>query len=99
MDIHKNARSCASSRALIAERYRAGENMADIAAAIGLSERRAWQWLARARSSDHEPLVDRSSRPRRVRRIPDEQREAIIEARRKRWTCRRIAREVGRSVS
>lgn len=100
MDIHKNARSCPASRVLIVKRRAAGESVAAIAAAIGLSERRAWEWLARARQSPDQPLVDRSSRPKRVKAISEAERDAIIEARRKRrWTCRRIAREVGRSVS
>ena len=99
MDIHKNARSCAASRALIAERRAAGAKMAEIAEAIGLSERRAWHWLARARASSDEVLADRSSRPHRIRTISDEERQTIIASRQKRWTCRRIAREVGRSVS
>ena len=99
MDIHKNARSCPASRVLILKRHAAGESIAAIAEAIGMSERRAWEWLARARQSPHEPLVDRSSRPKRIKTISEAERDAIIEARRKRWTCRRIAREVGRSVS
>src|SRR5436305_4908942 len=98
MDAHKNARSVAASRALLIERYeRHGWSLADAAFAIGISERRAWTWLARHRAG--ESLQDRSSAPHVVRRIGDDERDRIVELRRLHWTCRRIARSTGRSVS
>jgi transposase InsO family protein len=44
-------------------------------------------------------LTDRSSAPHRRVSLREEERARIIELRRLKWTCRRIARAVGRSVS
>jgi transposase InsO family protein len=97
MDIHQNARSCAASRALLIGRYLAGEPMSAAAGSLGLSERRGWEWLRRHRQG--EPLHDRSSAPQRVRRISDRERDQIVALRRRRWSCRRIARATHRSVA
>ena len=100
MDIHKNARTLPASRALLAERYLVEKQMAKVAKEIGVSERRAWHWLKRYRSQQESALMDRSSRPKRSpKAISEEERKAIVELRRGRWTCRRIAGEVKRSVS
>lgn len=100
MDMHKNARTLPASRALLAERYLAGNRMARVAREIGVSERRAWHWLKRYRSREDDALMDRSSRPKRSpKAISEEERAAILERRRLRWTCRKIAGDVGRSVS
>jgi transposase InsO family protein len=97
MDIHKNARSCPASRALLVSRYASGMRMRDAAAAIGVSERRGWEWLRRGRAG--EPLTDRSSAPHRRGGMSEQERARIVDLRRQRWTCRRIARAVERSVS
>jgi transposase InsO family protein len=99
MDIHKNARSCPSSRAVLVKRcLDEGWKVAAAAAAIGMSERRGWHWIRQHRSQ--QPMTDRSSRPHHIRSISSTERQMIIELRRqRRWTGRRIAREVGRSLS
>ena len=62
MDVHKNARTTPWSRALIAQRVRAGETVAAVARAFSLCDRTARKWVDRAAAGD---LADRSCRPRR----------------------------------
>mgnify|MGYP001398412061 CR=1 FL=1 len=50
MNAHRNARTTPYSRALIVERYAAGEPAGAIAAAFGISVRTVYKWLARYRS-------------------------------------------------
>jgi len=69
MDLHQNARSCPASRALLVERVmKQGWRVREAAEGIGLSERRAYIWLARFRQEGTVGLRDRSSRPHRVPR-------------------------------
>jgi DNA-directed RNA polymerase specialized sigma24 family protein len=50
MDLHKNARSCPASRAVLVGRVKAlGWTVKEAAEAQGLSERAAYRWLARER--------------------------------------------------
>lgn len=101
MDIHKNARSCPASRALLVERVlNQGWTVGKAAAAIGLSGRRARTWVKRYRQEGPPGLGDRSSRPRRLRATTSAtiQRQ-IIELRKKNLTCRRIAQIVKRSTA
>ena len=66
MDIHKNARSCPASRALLVRRIlEEGWSLRAAAEAAGLSERTAYKWLARYRKAGLEGLEDRSSSPPR----------------------------------
>src|ERR1700737_2734192 len=97
MDSHKNARSFPWSRALLIGRVAEGWSVAAAARAIGLSARRARDWVRRGER--HESLNDRSSRPHRMRSIGVEEQQRIIELRRDRLTCRQIAQRVERSVS
>jgi transposase len=65
MDIHKNARSCPASRALLVRRVlEEGWSLRAAAEAAGLSERTAYKWLARYREAGLAGLEDRSSSPR-----------------------------------
>jgi transposase InsO family protein len=69
MDLHKNARSCPASRALLVERVRKqGWAVWKAAQAAGMSERRAYVWLSRARGEPTGGFCDRSSAPRRYPR-------------------------------
>ena len=101
MDIHKNARSCPASRALLVERVLSGGvAVADAALAIGLSERRARSWIKRYREEGTAGLLDRSSRPRRLRRkTASGVEQRIVDLRKAHLTCRRIAKIVKRSVA
>jgi len=98
MDMHKNAASSPRSRALLVRRVmEQGWTMTNAAEAIGMSERRGWEWLRRYRTEGEAGLQDRSSRPRRFRQTAARIQRRIIRLRRARLTCRRIAEVVGRS--
>jgi len=98
MDVHKNARSCPASRELIVQRVQQhGWSLQKAAEAVGLSVRRARDWVRRAER--REPLTDRSSRPLRSRTIDPTARELVIRLRRERMTLRRIARITHLSLS
>ncbi len=101
MDMHKNAASSPRSRALLVRRVVDQDwTMAAAAEAIGISERRGWKWLRRYRREGEGGLFDRSSRPRRSRRRTGRAlQRRIVQLRRARLTCRRIAIIVGRSHS
>ena len=67
MDLHQNARSCPASRAVLVGRVmRQGWTVRAAAESLGMSERRAYVWLARFRAEGDEGLRDRTSRPHRV---------------------------------
>jgi transposase InsO family protein len=73
--------------------------VADVAAALGISERTVYRWLARWRAGDRR-LTDRSSAPGRVPRRTSVAVEALIERlRRLRMTSTRIAAELQMAVS
>src|SRR5947209_12284372 len=66
MNLHKNARLTPQGRALLVQRIRAeGWRVKDAAAAVGISERTAFRWLARHRAGGEFALQDRSSAPAR----------------------------------
>jgi len=98
VDIHKNARLTPQSRALLVSRVlEQGWTVAEAAEALGVSERTGWKWLGRYRQRGLEGLHDLSSRPRRSRGTGAATRRRIVQLRRARLTCRRIAAAVGRS--
>ena len=98
MDVHKNARSCPASRALLSQRVRKfGWSLQRAAEAAGLSSRRAREWVRR--NDRREPMTDRSSRPHHSRMIDAAVGEQILQLRRQRMTTRRIARIVDLSLS
>ncbi len=101
MDIHKNARSCPASRALLVQRVVAeGWSAAAAARAAGISRRRCYEWLRRHRRGGVAALNDRSSRPNRCRRItPPKVRSLVVMLRRERLTCRQIGQAVGLSCA
>src|SRR5436190_6976259 len=98
MNVHSRARTCPASRALLVQRIRHEYwAPAEAAAALGISLRTAYKWLARYRDHGAEGLRDRSSRPRRMpTRTPEEWRTLILELRSSRMTGRRIAAQLGR---
>lgn len=98
MNVHKNARSCPVSRALLFKRV--SEHAWSVRAAseaAGMSDRRCREWIRRA--GREEPLTDRSSRPLMTNAIGSDKRTQIIELRRERRTMRQIARVTGVSLS
>ncbi|MFN8034115.1 MAG: IS481 family transposase [Mycobacterium sp.] len=99
MRIHANAKTTVVTRRLLCDRVRRqGWTVADAAAALSISERTAYRWLARDAAG--EPLTDRSSRPHSSPNRTPVRREAVIERlRRARMTSSAIAAKLGMAVS
>lgn len=100
MQVHANAKLVPSTRRLLVRRVLEEHwKVADVAAALGISERTVYRWLARWRAGDRR-LTDRSSAPGRVPRRTSVAVEALIERlRRLRMTSTRIAAELQMAVS
>ena len=96
MNLHSRARTCPASRALLAERMTSAAWSADqAAAALGITPRTAFKWLARYRSGGYAALRDRSSRPRHLARLTDERRaQLVVRLRHSRMTGLQIARRL-----
>ena len=96
MDLHKNARSCPKSRALMVERMLAGEAPKDVAEALGLSERTVYKWVKRYRDEGLPGLEDRSSSPHESpRRLGRKTQERILALREQRLSQAEIAWKTG----
>jgi len=93
MDLHQNARSCPASRAVLVERVtQSGWTVREAAVSLGISERRAYVWLARYRAEGQAGLRDRSSRPHRTpQRMPLDRLERVLALRRERRSASEIA--------
>jgi transposase InsO family protein len=100
VQLHANAKLVPSSRLLLVRRVLEEHwKIADVASALGVSERTAYRWLARWRAGDR-ALCDRSSAPKRVPRRTPRAVVALIERlRRLRMTSTRIAAELDMAVS
>jgi len=99
MNVHKNARTTPRSREVMVRRVLAGEKVALVAAGFGVSERTVYKWLARWRREGAAGLADRSSQPRRQRRLAAERVAAVERLRRQRMTSPAIARALAMPVS
>jgi transposase InsO family protein len=99
MKLHRNARTCPNSRALIVQRVlEGGWSLTQAAEAAGVSEPTARKWVGRARAG--ESLEDRSSRPTRSpARLPQPMVEAIEALRRLWMTAAEIAEILGLALS
>jgi len=95
MNVHKNARLTAHSRAELVRRVLdEGQAAKAVATAFGIDAKTVRKWLDRFRSEGPAGLVDRSSRPKALRQpTPATTVEWIIALRRQRWTGRQIAKE------
>jgi transposase InsO family protein len=98
--LHANAKLVPSSRRLLVRRVlEESWKVEAVAAALGVSDRTVYRWLARWRAGDR-VLGDRSSAPRRVPRRTPASVEALIEQlRRLRMTSTRIAAQLHMAVS
>jgi transposase InsO family protein len=96
MNVHKNARLTAHSRAELARRVlERGALPKAVATAFGVDIKTVGKWVGRFRSEGPAGLADRSSRPRTLRRpTPIQTQERIIALRRQRWTGQQIAQAV-----
>jgi transposase InsO family protein len=101
MNVHKNARTTARSRAELVRRVlEEGQAPKAVATAFGVDVKTVYKWVERFQAEGPRGLEDRSSRPRRLRDpTPPETVERIIALRRERRTGEHIAREVGVSAS
>jgi transposase InsO family protein len=101
MNVHKNARMTGQGRFLRVRRVREhGWRVCDAAAAAGISERTAYEWLARSRAGGAAALHDRKPTPARgPHRLAVAKIDAIERLRRLRWGGPRIARGLGLAVS
>lgn len=98
MDVHKNARSCPLSRALLVKRVcEQGWSVREASEAAGMSDRRGREWIRRGQSV--ETLNDRSSRPHSGRATSEAKRQRVLRLRREWCTVRQIAQAVGVSPS
>src|SRR5215831_5889318 len=84
MNIHKNARTTPYSRLLMARRVAAGESAVSVAADFYVSEQTVRKWVRRWRSGGEIALLDRSSKPVRLRATPAERIAEIERLRRQR---------------
>jgi len=97
MDLHQNARSCPASRAVLVERVtKRGWTVRAAAESLGMSERRAYLWLARYRREGLAGLQDRSSRPHRIaHRASPSRVERALALRREKRSASEIAEMIG----
>lgn len=97
MDLHKNARSCPKSRALMVRRIlEEGQTVTEVAEAQGLSERSVYRWLRRYRAEGLEGLEDRSSSPHQVfRRLGKADQARLLRLRLERLSQAEIAWKTG----
>ena len=96
--MHKNARLAPKGREVLVQRLQAGQRVAEVAQAMGLSETTVRKWWRRFCRGDG--LQDRSSRPHSSPRAIAAERGAQIETlRRQRRTGRLIAEQTGLSAA
>jgi transposase len=95
MNIHKNARTTPYSRLLMARRVGAGERAVNVAADFCVSEPTVGKWVRRWQAGGETALLDRSSRPARMRGTPAERITDIERLRRQRMSSPAIARQLG----
>jgi transposase InsO family protein len=97
MNVHKNARLTAHSRADLVRRVLVKRQPVEaVGEAFGVSMRTVRKWVGRYQAEGAEGLKDRSSRPRRLRKpTPAEEVAEVERLRRQRWTGKQIAAEVG----
>src|SRR4051812_22074408 len=97
MNIHKNARLTPHSRAELVRRILI-ENQSPMSVAMdmGISTNTVRKWVGRYQAEGEAGLLDRSSRPHRLRSpTPPAIVKRIEELRRLRWTGKRIALDTG----
>jgi len=101
MNVHKNARLTPLGRERVVKQVLEGVlRPAEASASAGVSGRTLYKWLSRFRSEGRAGLVDRTSRPRRLRcALSVRQHQAIEQLRRERRTYREIAKRAKAPLS
>src|SRR5215469_16615907 len=96
MNVHKNARLTPLGRGRLVLAMRSGQTPEAAARAAGVCPRTARKWLKRFEAEGAEGLLDRSSRPHKLRRpTPPAVQAEIVALRRQRLCGRHIAKRVG----
>ena len=97
MDIHQNARLTPLGRAELVRRVlREGQAPKAVATDLGVDAKTVNKWCVRFQAEGAAGLLDRSSRPHRLRQpTPDAIVEQIAALRRQRWPGDQIAQKVG----
>jgi len=96
MNTHKNARLTPRGREWMVKLAASGQTPKAIASAVGVCPRTVRKWLKRHQVEGAAGLLDRSSRPHRLRQpTPHSVTERIETLRRQRWTGKHIAAETG----
>ena len=97
MNIHQNARLTLKGRErLVRLVVEEGLTPKTASRVVGVSPRTAAKWVARFKAEGQAGLLDRSSRPRRLRQpTPQAVIDRVIALRRQRWTGAHIAAETG----
>jgi transposase InsO family protein len=96
MNIHKNARHVPQRREHFVGLVLSGQTPEAAARAAGVCPRTMRKWVGRFRDEGPAGLYDRSSRPHRLYRpTPEPVVARICELRRRRWTGKQIAAQVG----
>jgi transposase InsO family protein len=97
MDIHQNARLTPHGRAELVRRVLVlGQARKAVATDLGVDVKTVNKWCERFQAEGPSGLLDRSSRPHRLRQpTPDTTVERIAALRRQRWTGDQIAKQVG----
>jgi transposase len=99
MNIHKNARTTPYSRLLMARRVGAGKSVVKVASDFCVSEQTVRKWVRRWQNGGPIALLDRSSRPARLRGTPAERIAEIERLRRQRMSSPAIARRLDLPIS
>jgi transposase InsO family protein len=96
MNVHKNARLTPHGRERIVRQVESGQTPQAVGKAAGVCPRTVRKWVDRYRREGLGGLQDRSSRPHRLHRpTPAEIVEQVGTLRRRRYTGKQIAAEVG----
>jgi len=96
MNMHKNARLTPHGRERMVLAMRSGQTPEAAAQAAGVCPRTARKWLRRFEAEGPAGLLDRSSRPHKLRRpTPAAVQEKIVALRRQRLCGKHIAKRVG----
>ena len=84
MNVHRRAKTCPESRALLVKRVlEEAWSMDQASSAAGVSRQTAWRWLKRFSREGESGLLDRSSRPHRSpSRLPEPREQLVVELRR-----------------
>ena len=99
MNVHKNARLTAHSRAELVRRVLSlGQEPKAVATAFGVDAKTVGKWVKRFKAEGPDGLADRSSRPHKLYRpTPAETVDRVIALRRQRFCGRQIAKETALS--